>query len=195
MSRKTEATRTHILEVAMAMLKESRGRGVRMADIARQAKVSRQAIYLHFSSRAELMDATTRFLDQKLELDSRLTPSRTAATGKARLSAYIAFWGEYLPEMYSTAKAMLLLKESDEAAAAAWRDRMAALREGCEAAILALHSDNQLTEQWSCDTATDLLWTLLSVPNWENLTGECGWSNQEYIDRIKQVAEQVLLRP
>ena len=193
MSRKTDKTRTHILEVALSMLEDSQGRGVRMADIAKQAGVSRQAIYLHFRSRAELMNATTHFLDEKLQLESRLMPSRTAATGQQRLTAYIEFWGEYIPEMYSAAKAMLLLQETDAAAAAAWKDRMLAMREGCAAAVASLQSDNQLAPEWTLDTATDLLWTLLSVPNWENLTHECGWSSQAYIDRMTIVANRALL--
>jgi hypothetical protein len=38
--------------------------------------------------------------------------------------------------------------------------------------------------------ATDALWTMLLVPNWENLTGECGWSTQQYVRWMKTVAER-----
>ena len=46
-------TRTSILEAAWALLEE-RGTGIRIADIAAKAGVSRQAVYLHFGDRDSL---------------------------------------------------------------------------------------------------------------------------------------------
>ena len=43
-------------------------------------------------------------------------------------------------------------------------------------------------------TATDILWTLLSVRNWEQLTQDCGWSQQQYIVHLQTVAETVLVQ-
>jgi len=176
------------------MLEEHRGRGVRMVDIAKRANLSRQAVYLHFASRAELLIATTQFLDHRLDLETRLAPSRAATSGMQRLSAYVACWGNYVPEIYGVAKALLLLKESDAAAAAAWNNRMAAMRDGCRAAVDALHADSALALEWTRGGATDALWTMLSVENWENLTVECGWSNQQYVDRMKVMAERMLVK-
>lgn len=194
MSRKDSETRIRILITTVGMLEEHGGRGVRMADIAKEAGVSRQAVYLHFTSRAELLIATTRYLDEQLELDRRLTPSRSAKSGAERLARYIEFWGNYLPEIYGVAKALLLALDTDEAAAAAWRDRMSAMRDGCRAAIDALHADGALASEWTLSSATDVLWTMLSVGNWEHLTTECGWSKKQYIDRMKTLAERTLLK-
>lgn len=193
MSSENIQTRTRILEATVCMLEEHGGRGVRMADIAKQAGVSRQAVYLHFASRAELLEATTRFLDERLDLDRRLAPSRTAKSGAERLALYVEFWGNYIPDIYGVAKALLLAQDTDEAAASAWKDRMAAMRDGCRAAIEALHSDGTLAPEWTPKRATDALWTMLLVPNWENLTIECGWSNQQYVERMKAMAERILL--
>ena len=79
MSRKKPDTRTRILEATVHMLEEQGGRGVRMGDIARESGVSRQAVYLHFASRTELLNAATKFLDERLEVDRRLAgrPSRS----------------------------------------------------------------------------------------------------------------------
>ena len=194
MSSENSETRIRILKTTMQMLEERRGRGVRMADIAKQAGISRQAVYLHFASRAELLDATTKFLDERLELDSRLAPSRAARSGRERLALYVEFWGNYVPEIYGVAKALLLVMDTDEAAAAAWRDRMSAMRDGCRAAIDALYSEGTLASEWTRQSATDVLWTMLSVANWEHLTIECGWSNQQYVDRMKSLAERILLK-
>jgi AcrR family transcriptional regulator len=194
MSSETNETRTRILEATVRMLEEHGGRGVRMGDIAKETGISRQAVYLHFASRAELLSATTKYRDDLLDLDRRLVPSRTAKSGVKRLALYIEFWGNYVPEVYSVAKALLLAQDTDEAAAAAWQARMLAMRDGCRAAIEALHSDGNLAPEWTPKRATDVLWTMLLVPNWENLTGECGWSTQQYVHGMKTLAERTFVK-
>ncbi|MBV1916379.1 MAG: TetR/AcrR family transcriptional regulator, partial [Pseudomonadales bacterium] len=186
-------TRTRILDATMRMLEEQGGRGVRMGDIAKAAGISRQAVYLHFASRTELLVATTRHLDEVLDLDHRLAPSRTATSGVERLELFIDHWGRYIPDIYGVAKALLLARDTDEAAAAAWSDRMQAMRDGCRAAIEMLHSEGDLSSDWTRETATDALWTMLLVPNWESLTRECGWSTSQYIDWMTIMAKRTFI--
>ena len=194
MSSEVIETRIRILEATVRMLEEHGGRGVRMGDIARESGISRQAVYLHFASRSELLIAATRYLDEILDVDSRLAPSRAAKSGVERLALYIECWGNYIPEIYGVAKALLLAQDTDEAAAAAWQDRMLAMRDGCRAAIDALHSDGRLAPGWTQKQATDVLWSMLLVPTWENLTIECGWSHQQYIRWMKTVAERAFVK-
>jgi AcrR family transcriptional regulator len=193
MSRKSTDTRARILESTWKLLENDTGNGVRMADIARAAGVSRQAVYLHFENRTDLLIATTRHIDEIKDIDARLAGSRAAKTGIDRLNAYICAWGNYIPEIYGVAKALLAMGETDAAARQAWDNRMQAMREGCTAAVLALDTDRKLDPDLSVPAATDLLWTLLSVRNWEHLVGDCGWPQQRYIDGIRQLAHRALL--
>ncbi len=167
---------------------------MRMSDIAKEARISRQALYLHFPTRAELLVATTRYADEVHDVDGRLVASRTARTGVERLSAWVAAWGNYIPHIYGVAKALLAMKDSDAEAMTAWNDRMCAVREGCAAAISALKADGRLNEDLSQEEATDILWTLLSVRSWEQLRLECGWSQAEYVDRLQKVAARALVK-
>lgn len=181
-------TRTRILEATVRMLEQSGGYGVRMGDIAKESKISRQAVYLHFASRTELLIAATLYRGDLLDVEGRLAPSRAAATGVDRLRLYIEFWGNFVPEIYGVAKALMLAQDTDEAAAAAWRDRMWAMRDGCRAAINALRVDGTLAPEWTQPKAIDALWTMLLVPNWEHLTIECGWSTKQYIRWMQTLA-------
>lgn len=195
MSRENTDTREKILAATVRMLEAHGGKGVRMGDIATETGISRQAVYLHFASRTDLLVAAIRFTGDMLDVDKRLAPSRAATTGTKRLDLYIDFWGNYIPEIYGLAKALMMAQDTDEAAAAAWKDRMLAMRDGCRAAIDALHEDGHLAEGWTRKKATDALWTMLLVPNWENLTVECGWSRNEYIRRMKMQARSAFVRP
>ncbi len=194
MSRKTDQTRKRILETTVKILEKSGGSGVRMGDIAKATGISRQAVYLHFKSRTELLVAATRFVDEKLDVDARLAPSRNATSGEQRLRLYIEFWGNYIPEIYSVGKALMVTQETDEAAAAAWQGRMHAMRDGCRAAIEALAADDRLAPGWTRPKAIDALWTLLLVPTWENLTIECGWSTKHYVRFMSDLARKMFVR-
>ncbi len=164
-----------------------------MGDIAKASGISRQAVYLHFASRTELLVAATRYVDEKLDVDSRLAPSRAAKTGEERLRLYIECWGNYIPEIYGVGKALMVAQDTDEAAAAAWRDRMLAMRDGCRAAIEALHADGALADGWEVRPAIDALWMMLLVPNWEHLTIECGRSNDEYVRTLTDMAQRIFV--
>jgi len=174
------------------LLESGSGSAVRMSDIAKAAGISRQAVYLHFPKRADLLIATTRYLDEIKNVDERLVKSRSADTGFDRLDAFIEAWGNYIPEIYGVAKALLAMKDTDEEADIAWNDRMQAVRHGCEAAVKDIAADGHLTRTMTVKHATDLLWTLLSVRNWEQLTIECGWSQTRYIKRMKSSARRML---
>lgn len=192
MSRSSSDTRARILDCTWNLL-ESGDKKVRMSDIAKASGISRQALYLHFPTRGELLVATTRHIDSVKNVDARLAASRTATSGRERLMTFISAWGGYIPEIHGMSVALRAMRASDAEAAAAWDDRMQAVRHGCAAAVRALAADKALRPDLTEDSATDLLWTLLSVENWERLVRECGWSQTDYESRIKGLAETALL--
>ena len=193
MSSKNLDTRDKILDSAWKLLVGDGSSAVRMSDIAKLTGISRQAVYLHFPSRAELLVATTRYIDQVKDVDERLAASRHAASGLERLDAFVDAWGNYIPEIYGVASALIAMQAVDDEARAAWTDRMNAVRHGCEAAVVALKKDGDLSGKLSQSEATDLLWGLLSVENWEHLRQRCGWSQSRYIKVMQQTARQILV--
>jgi AcrR family transcriptional regulator len=194
MSSEKNQTRERILKSTWSLLEAEGGSKVRMADIAKAAKVSRQAVYLHFPNRAELLTATTRYLDEVFDIDARLQKSRAAKTGIERLHAWVAAWGDYIPLIYGVARAIMAMKDSDAEAMVAWNDRMQAVREGAEAAVEALEKDGALREGLSVTEATDMLWALQSVEMWEILRHTCNWSQERYIEHIKDTAVRMLVQ-
>jgi AcrR family transcriptional regulator len=193
MSSKKIETRTKILQATMEALEQHPGQSVRMGDIARGAGISRQALYLHFPSRTELLIEATLYKEELLDVERRLEPSRAAPTGKERLGRYIEFWGGFIPEIYPVGKSLMMAQDTDEDAAAAWRGRMEAMKDGCRAAIEDLYRDGDLADEWTRPKAIDTLWTMLLVPNWEHLTQACGWSPADYTKRMKIMARRLFV--
>jgi AcrR family transcriptional regulator len=164
-----------------------------MTDIAKAAGISRQAVYLHFGSRTELMIATTNYVDEVKGLNERLKHFQTATTGVELLEACVDVWGNYIPEIYGLAKALIGPRETDEATAAAWNGCMSGLREVCQEIIEALARDGILAPDWSRREAIEMFWTIISVHNWEQLTIECGWTNDQYIDWMKTLLKRTFV--
>ena len=70
---------------------------------------------------------------------------------------------------------------------------MQAVRHGCAAAIGALEKVDRLKAEFTSETATDLLWSILSVEMWEKLRFECGWSQEDYVLRMQRLTRNSLV--
>ena len=172
MSSKKLPTRERILEETSKLMIAGSGKGVKMADIAKAAGVSRQAMYLHFLSRTELLTESVKYHDRALNVGARVAKFRKAKNSIAQLDSFIDFWGNYIPEIYGIAKALMVSRNTDEAAAAAWQDRMNSVRDGCAEVIDALNEERRLGRGWTKRRATEMLWTIVSIESWEKLTIE-----------------------
>lgn len=189
----SEQTKTRILETTWKVL-ETRSDKNRMSDIATAVGISRQALYLHYPTRAELLIATTKHIDKVKKVNQRLELSRAAGSGIERLHFFIKAWGGYIPEIHGISVALRNMRENDKAAAEAWDERMQAVRHGCQAAVRAIEKDGKLKSDLSEQVATDILWTLLTVENWERLVLDCTWSQSEYEVKMIELAEAGLLK-
>ena len=178
-------TRTRILAVTCDLMEARRGQVVSMSDIAGAAGLSRQAVYLHFGSRAELLIAAVRYMDTVHCVEDRVRALRDASTGPAMLDALVEFWGDYIPEIYGLAGALLAVRETDDAAAAAWDDRMAVMRESCRCIVESLQREGALAPQWERAQAIDLMRSLLSIRVWDALVMESGWAPGDYVRALK----------
>jgi len=187
-------TRIRILDKTWHLMEKRKGQGVKISDIARAAGISRQAVYLHFGTRAELLIATARHVDEMNHLQERLQQMNADVGGLQALENYVEFWGNYIPEIYGLAKALLAVRETDRDAAAAWDDRMQDLLQGWQTVIGCLVRDGLLAPEWTPGQAVDLAWALTSIPVWENLIVERGWSTTEYVEHMKTVLKKMLVK-
>lgn len=195
MSSEPPPTRDRILDAAIDLLEAKGEKPVRMSDIAKAAGLSRQAVYLNFPNRAELLIAAVRRLDDRQDVDGRVAASRAAASGEERLALWVRAWGDYIPVIHGLARALTAMAATDPDARAARADRMAAVHHGCAAAVAALARDGCLTPDLDQAMATDLLFAILSIESWEILRLERGWSQAAYLDQMERLARAALLAP
>ncbi|HMQ05073.1 MAG TPA: helix-turn-helix domain-containing protein [Pyrinomonadaceae bacterium] len=188
-------TSNTILSTAERLFNERGGPIVSMKDISEAAGISRQAVYLHFASRTSLISATLCFIDDASRNGDEFRHLREAQTGPEILYAFVEYWGNYVPKVYGAAKALMALRDKDEAAATVWEERMESFRNGCRRTIETIEHEGRLSPQWTVDEGVDLMSTMLSIESWERLTIERSWTTEEYVVRVNRALRQILLVP
>ncbi|MGN9781220.1 TetR/AcrR family transcriptional regulator [Nonomuraea sp. ZG12] len=168
-------TRSGILETARRLITEQ-GPQVSMAEVARAAGISRQAVYLHFSSRASLLVAIVRNMDEQNGIRSRCEKALTGEEPVEAFRAFLRIWLRYVATIHPVASVLLASRRDDPDAAAAWKDRMGELHEGFLVAAHRLGAAGRLRPGLAPDVAADLAWAMTSIPVWEQLTADRGRS-------------------
>ncbi len=145
-----------------------------MADVARAAGISRQALYLHFGSRASLLVAVVRDMDEQDGIRTRCEKALTREEPVEAFGAFLRVWLRYAATIHPVASVLLASRRDDPDAAAAWNDRMGELHEGFLTAVRRLAAAGRLRPGLAVDVAADLAWAMTSVSVWEQLTADRG---------------------
>lgn len=193
MSTKRERTREKILESAQQLFALHGYHGVGLEEVARSAGVSRQAVYLHFASKADLVVAMVRSFDESAGTPSALRPIQEATSAVDALNRGVEAYGAIEPNIYDAASVLYAARRSDEAAEAAWQDRMAFRRANILQTIEGLEREGRLAKEWTVDEATDFAWTLVSVHTYEYLVIERGWTVEQLVRRLQQILRVALV--
>ncbi len=176
----TSETRDGILDAAWRLMREDAANAT-MASIAKAAHVSRQAVYLHFESRAGLLLALVRWRDERSDFFDRIERVRSRDDALHALEGCVRVWLDYLPEL-DPVPLYLARARHDPPAFAAWSDRMRALESLYREPIDRLHVQGRLGSR--PDRAVAAVRAIASVSAWEHLVKDCGWSQRATVDTI-----------
>jgi AcrR family transcriptional regulator len=188
-------SKTLILEAALALIGKRGGADVTMAEIAKAARVSRQAVYLHFADRANLLVNLVRYTDEKRGLAEEIRKIERAPTGAAQLRAMASLQARSNPAIWAQARAFEAVRRTDKAAERSWRDRFQHRLEGCRAIIARLQQEGTLRPGLDPATAADLLWNITSLRTWEDLVLDRKWSARKYENRVTELLLLALTKP
>jgi AcrR family transcriptional regulator len=160
-------TRSHILDAAMARVRDHGAAAISVRAIANDAGVSRQLVYFHYGNRAGLLSA----LAQHLEAESGLA----AAT---ELEPLMRAWCALLPDLLPVARALEAASITGDEGAAAWRLRMRDLHAQFAAAV----AEVELAPGWTPETATDWVWARLQPSAYAHLVEERRWTHAHFTE-------------
>lgn len=194
MSTGDPATRRRILEAASALLEERPGAAISMSQVADRAGVSRQALYLHFADRSTLLIEVTRLADSANRTPRRQRRIDEAPTARDAFREAIALQAWLKPRLRGVATAIDVLRRTDPAADAAWKEREHARLERCEQVVRRLHDEGELAPGWDVPTAAQCFWAVTSQRVWDDLAMDQGWSTTKYRTHLTALLEAALLR-
>jgi AcrR family transcriptional regulator len=174
-------SRARVLDAALRLIRKRGHATVTMAQIAKAARLSRQAVYLHFADRAELMAALARHVHESLGLPAAIQRMMSdTPTGIGLIEADVSMQARFNPAVWAVARAVDAVRRTDAAAARAWQSRLKSRLEGCRALIPLLQAEGSLRPELDPSIAADLLWTMTSLRMWEDLVLEREWSPEQY---------------
>ena len=192
--RAASATRERILGQAWAQAREHGIDSVTLADVAHAAGVSRQAVYLHFGSRAGLLVAMTRHHDRTSGFAEQVARIGDGPDPADDLAELIRAWCAYLPDILPVARALSAASAEDQDASSAWQDRMRALRREFERVLAPLAAGGRLAPGWSTAEAAAWVWATVHPDQWHHLVTECGWDPATFTDRCAAAAAAVIVQ-
>ncbi len=187
-----ENSKSAILDAAGALI-AAQGANVSMAEIAKAAKVSRQAVYLHFADRAELMIELARHADETQGIREEVRQVMESPTGVEGMRRMVSMQARLNPGVWAIASAVDAIRRTDADAERAWQDRLEHRLQGCRQIVTRLRKEGALRAGIELEVAADLLWTLTSLRMWEDLVLARGWTPQRYEKRINELLKAALV--
>ncbi len=186
------ATRSRILDATWKLVAEQ-GARFKLSEVANQASVSRQAVYLHFGDRVGLLVSLVQHMDDNLDLSQSLAGVHAAADGKSLIEAAMrlntTFWAQVLP----IAQVLESAQHDDDALGAAWRDRMRFRRGAFRSMVATLAERGELDSGWTIEDAGETLYGVAHFDTWRELVVELGWSDDHYVESMTRLLGRALL--
>jgi AcrR family transcriptional regulator len=173
-------SRARVLDAALRLIRKRGDAAVTMAQIAKAARLSRQAVYLHFADRADLMVALAHHVNESLGLPAEIQRLMNSPTGIEMIEAFVSMQARGNPAVWAVARAIDAVRRTDAAAARAWQSRLESRLAGCRAIVSRLKAEGSLRPELDPSIAADLLWTMTSLRMWEDLVLEREWSPEQY---------------
>jgi AcrR family transcriptional regulator len=174
-------TRSQILEAARAIFEEFGYYDAGLGAVAKKAGVSRQAIYLHFPSKAELLTALHLhiFATDVVPAIER-HPDTDAMTALDALDAMIAVDVEVISKVWQIHEALQIARRQHPEVEETLRPRDEERYRELLDRGRRLKRDGALPRNFRVGTLADMLWGLVNVGTYRGLVIERGWSLEQY---------------
>jgi AcrR family transcriptional regulator len=184
---RSRRTRAALLAASRAIIEEDGFDALTMGGVAERAGVTRRAIYLHFRTRTELVNALFAYVAEAEGLVASTDPVWAAQNAVAALDEWARHLARYHPRLLALSRAVDRVRRIDPDAARHQKRVAHAQRANCRRLATWLDREGQLAPVWTVGTATDMLWALISSDMVERLIVERRWSSKRFADHLSHV--------
>ena len=191
---RSRRTRAALLDATREILEQRGFESLTMAAVAATAGVSRRAVYLHFASRAALVDALFRHIAEHEGLDDSTRRVWAAPDGAAALDEWARHLAHYHGRLLAVSRAVERVRRGDADAARHRRRVVRAQLANCRRLAARLDQEGRLAPPWTVDSATDMLWALISTDMIEGLLVERRWSRRRLAEHLAVLLRSTFTR-
>lgn len=186
---RSRRTRTALLEAARALVEEVGPASMTMASVADRAGVSRRAVYLHFASQPELVNALFEYVNEVEDIRGALAPVYDAPDALGALREYAAFLATFRIRILPVSNAIHRAVRYDDGAATHWATAMRARRRLCTKLVRRLADEDLLSQRWTVTTGSEMLLAISANDVVETLHQESGWRTKQLAQRLGELFE------
>lgn len=191
---RSRRTRAALLAAAREIIEESGFEVLTMGEVAGRAGVSRRGAYLHFRSRTDLMNALFDYIAEAEGLADSTWPVWEAPDGAAALEEWARHLARYHPRLIPVIRAMDRVRRTDEDARHHRERVVEAQMQNCRRLVTRLVDEGRLAEPWTVDSATDMLWALISTDMIEGLLVDREWTPERFSEHFAALLRSTFVR-
>lgn len=177
---RSRRTRAALLAAARRLIEDGGFEALSMAAVATRAGVSRRAVYLHYSSRADLITALFDYVSEQEGLAASLQAVWACPDAVTALEEWAQHLARYHPRILDVDLAAERVRWSDPDAARHREMVVADQRAACRRLVAWLSEEQRLATSWTVPTATDMLLALMSSGLIKSLLVDCGWPTARF---------------
>jgi AcrR family transcriptional regulator len=177
---RSRGTRDALLNATRRIIEEDGYDKLTMAAVAARAGVTRRAVYLHFTSRAELVSALYEYLGDAEGLRVSLSRVWLSPDALAALDEWAHHIARTHPRILAVARAHDRFRRIDPDAGRYWRQVMDGWLKGCRRLMSWLDDEGQLAPRWTVNAAADMMYGLMSFDLLERMCEDRRWSRKRY---------------
>ncbi|HEY1571697.1 MAG TPA: helix-turn-helix domain-containing protein [Pseudonocardiaceae bacterium] len=192
---RSERTRAELLAAMRSLLEEHGFQALSMAAVAERAGVTRRAVYLHFNSRTDLVTALFDHVSREEGLAGSLQAVWDAPSAVDALDEWARHLARYTPRVLAVDNAVELVRDHDDDARKHYRTVVRQQRANARRVIRWLYQDGVLVPDWTVDTATELLWALMSADVVRRLVVDLHWSRKQLAEHLVRTFRSVFVAP
>ena len=191
-STKSVDTKTAILDAARELFEAEGYVAVGLEAVAKKAGVSRQAIYLHFDSKAALLEALHLRINE-LDVAPAMDKVWVAPDALTALDVFVAGTTVAIGKIIRIFIALDTARRFAPEAQETWRSPATGRYAECLRLTTWLQRDGVLARGVSARDGADIVWSITNVRCYESLVVDRGWSPRRWSNWVRATLHAQLL--
>lgn len=179
---RSRRTRAALMAAARQILEMDGFDALTMSALAQEAGVTRRAVYLHFESRADVVDGLFDYIAESEGLHESVSRVWAAEDSVAALDEWARHFTRYHSHVLPVDRAVQRVRRDDIDAREHRRKVLEAKSTNCRRIAEWLEREGRLAEPWTAATATDMLLALATSDVLETLIADRRWSKRQFAE-------------